>query len=144
MTLLMLEAIRMENVQIELTLTAADGAPVTEPNDCVCLRALVKNVSCVYFAFPHDLKVEMYFTASAGVFVMNLNMEPSDDILYEGVIQDVPLGRLEPGASREIDTIVCFLAHGYFEVLAEVRLVEAGQVKAGIGYLKVTLPGELR
>lgn len=135
----------MKNVHIELVLRTPDGAPVTEPNDFICLRALVKNVSCGHFAFPRDFRVETYFAASAGVFVMNLNMEPSDDILHEGVIQDVPLGRLEPGASREIDTTVCFLAHGYFEVLAEVRLVEAGQFsKAGIGYLKVALPGGIR
>ena len=76
---------------------------------------------------------------------MDLNMEPSDDILHEGVIQDVPVGYLEPGASREIDTIVCFLAHGYFEVLAEVRLVEADKTsRAGIGHLKITLPVENR
>lgn len=76
---------------------------------------------------------------------MDLNMEPSDEILHEGLIQDVSVGRLEPGASREIDTIVCFLAHGLFEVLAEVRLVEADKVsRVGIGHLKVTLPGENR
>ena len=76
---------------------------------------------------------------------MDLNMEPSDDILHEGAIQGVSVGHLEPGVSREIDTIVCFLAHGYFEILAEVRLVEADKTsRAGIGHLKVTLPGENR
>ncbi|KAF8628414.1 hypothetical protein AX15_003936 [Amanita polypyramis BW_CC] len=130
MTLSMLEAIRMEAVHVQLTLMISEGERIIhpEPNTFVCLRATVKNLS-----------------AFSDVFVLDFKLEPSEDILYEGVIQDMPIGRLDPGASKEIDTTVCFLACGYFEILAEVRLVGADKLsRAGIGHLKVTLPGENR
>ncbi|KAK2466897.1 hypothetical protein APHAL10511_001155 [Amanita phalloides] len=130
MTLSMLEAIRMETGQVQLMLVTPNGDHIAHPgrNDFVCLRAVVKNLS-----------------SSPSVFVMNLRLEPSEDILYEGVIQNVTLGRLEPGASRKVDTIICFLAYGHFEVLAEVRSVGPDKVsKAGVGHLKITLSGENR
>ena len=54
MTLSMLEAIRMEDIQIQLTLTTPDGGPVAhfEPSDFVCVRVVVKNVSCEHLHFP--------------------------------------------------------------------------------------------
>lgn len=52
---------------------------------------------------------------------MDLEANPSEYIIYEGVLTDLPVGRLESGESREITTSVCFLASGHFEISALVR-----------------------
>jgi hypothetical protein len=74
---------------------------------------------------------------------MDLGLEPSEHVLYGGVNQNIPIGRLEPGESRAVDTIVCFLALGCFEISAEVKLVgsELTQI-AGSAILKVSLTRE--
>lgn len=55
------------------------------------------------------------------VFTMDLEMEPSDHMVYEGVLSELPVGQLESGESREVDIAVCFLAFGRFGISAEVR-----------------------
>ena len=58
---------------------------------------------------------------SSLVFTINIRMEPTEHIVYWGVLTDIPLGRLESGACAEVEVPVCFLCFGRFEVKAEVR-----------------------
>ncbi|KIL69772.1 hypothetical protein M378DRAFT_190156 [Amanita muscaria Koide BX008] len=128
MTLSMLDALKLETVQVQLTLTAPsiksqDEEFCPRPYEFICLKATVKSLS-------------LY----SNIFMMNLRLEPSEHVIYDGISQKIPVGRLEPGESREIDTTVCFLAHGYYEVSAEVRLAKGDQTElAGMGFLNVNL-----
>jgi hypothetical protein len=60
-------------------------------------------------------------------------MEPSEHIIYEGVLSDLPIGRLESGESREVETPLCFLSYGRFEVLAEIRILGGLRIGSGAG-----------
>jgi trafficking protein particle complex subunit 9 len=58
---------------------------------------------------------------SAMVFVMDLDVLPHDSVVYEGVLNDIPIGRLEPREERTHAIGVCFLSRGHFELSAQVR-----------------------
>lgn len=68
---------------------------------------------------------------------MDLTMEPAEHVIFEGVLAGLSLGRLESGESREVETPLCFLAYGRFEVVADVRTFGIAQPhnKAGLGQL---------
>jgi hypothetical protein len=61
-------------------------------------------------------------------------MEPIEHIIYEGILSDVPVGRLERGESREVDITICFLSYGRFEIGAEVQGLGVSG-RAGVGQL---------
>jgi hypothetical protein len=68
-----------------------------------------------------------------------LTVEPAEHTVFEGVLTDIPLGRLDVGESREVETIVCFLSSGRFEIGADVRRLgtaEGGDRTVGVGQLK--------
>jgi hypothetical protein len=50
-----------------------------------------------------------------------LETTPLEYVLHEGVLTDLPIGRLQSGESREITTSLCFLTAGRFEISAQVR-----------------------
>lgn len=68
---------------------------------------------------------------------MDLEMEPSEHVIHEGVLSELAVGRLESGESREVETAVCFLAYGRFEISADVRAFDSpwGDTRAGLGHL---------
>jgi len=66
---------------------------------------------------------------------MDLEMEPSEYVIHEDVISDVVVGRLQSGDSREVETAICFLANGRFEISADVRVLEFRGARAGTGHL---------
>lgn len=69
---------------------------------------------------------------------MDIEMEPSEHIVSEGVLSELAVGRLESGETREIDTAICFLSKGRFEISAEVRSYDtpwSDASRAGIGQL---------
>ncbi|KAG6832127.1 hypothetical protein H0H87_002439 [Tephrocybe sp. NHM501043] len=134
MTLPMLDTLRLENAQVQLFLMAYGDSsmheqPVVEregkfyptADEFVYLRVRITNTS-----------------PSAQVFTMDMEMEPAEHVGYEGILNELALGRLESGESREIDAAICFLAMGQFEIFAEVRSFDAPRsdtTRAGIGHL---------
>ncbi|KAG6879987.1 hypothetical protein C0992_008580 [Termitomyces sp. T32_za158] len=75
---------------------------------------------------------------SSQVFVMDMEMEPLEHIVSEGVLSELAVGCLESGETRQIDTAICFLSKGRFEISAEVRSYEttwSDTSRAGIGHL---------
>ncbi|KAG6850996.1 hypothetical protein H0H93_004483 [Arthromyces matolae] len=134
MTLPMLETLRLEHAWVQMSLTAyehpsVEGRPVNEhegkfyppADEFVYLRVKITNTS-----------------PTAQVFVMDIDLEPSEHVIYEGVLHDLGVGRLERGESRQIDIAFCFLAKGRFEISAEVRSFEvprSDSCRAGIGHL---------
>jgi hypothetical protein len=53
--------------------------------------------------------------------MMDLELDPIESIVYEGILTDIALGRLEPGQVHEFSLGLCFLATGRFEISAQVR-----------------------
>ncbi|KAF8077925.1 TRAPP II complex [Lyophyllum atratum] len=140
MTLPMLETLRLENAQVQMSLVAYDDSlpthhPLAErdgkfypPADqFVYLRTKITNTS-----------------PSSQVFTMDLEMEPSEHIIYEGVLTEMAVGRLGSGESREVDTAICFLAYGHFEISAEVRSFDSprSDTRVGVGQLIAVVEGK--
>ncbi|KAG6900876.1 hypothetical protein C0993_009994 [Termitomyces sp. T159_Od127] len=134
MTLPMLETLRLENARVQLSLvtyndslvdedvlTERDGKFYPPAEEFVYLRSTITNTS-----------------SSSQVFIMDMDLEPSDHVVFEGVLSELAVGRLESGETREIDTAICFLSKGRFEISAEVRSYEipwSDTSRAGIGHL---------
>ena len=55
------------------------------------------------------------------VFVMDMDILPHESVAYEGVLNDIPIGRLEPGEKRVHTVGICFLSRGHFEISTQVR-----------------------
>ncbi|KDR81631.1 hypothetical protein GALMADRAFT_239700 [Galerina marginata CBS 339.88] len=111
MSLPMLEVFRLDIAQVSLSLYSSDGAMdegtsrhYPKINEFVQLRATIVNL------MPSSL-----------VFTLDLETNPSEHVIYEGVLTDIPVGRLESGESKEITTAICFLTSGHFEISALVR-----------------------
>lgn len=65
-------------------------------------------------------------------------MTPSEHLIYEGVLSHIPVGNLQPGQSLELETPLCFLSLGRFELRAEVRHADTVK-RAGAGLLKAAV-----
>lgn len=74
---------------------------------------------------------------------MNVAMEPSEHVVHEGFLADIAVGDLKSGESREVETALCFLTYGRFEVSAEVRAFQPSQLesRAGVGQLIAIVRG---
>lgn len=48
-------------------------------------------------------------------------MDPLEHVLYEGVLRDIPVGRLEEGETSDVSIPICFLSRGRFVLSATVR-----------------------
>ena len=72
------------------------------------------------------------------MLIVDLDMTPSEHVLFEGVLSNIPLGRLEPGASRFLETAVGFLSHGRFNIRAEVRILGAPRGRQEAGMSEIT------
>ncbi|KAJ7176123.1 hypothetical protein C8R43DRAFT_942926 [Mycena crocata] len=76
----------------------------------------------------------MYPQVRSLVFTVDFDLQSSKHIIMEGLLRDVPIGRLESGESREIETGLCFLAYGRYEISAEAKVVGSVENK-GLGRL---------
>jgi hypothetical protein len=115
MTLPMLEVFRLEIAHVSLSLDSSGNLTEKDVaragsrhhpkvNEFVQLRATITNL-----------------TPSPLVFTMDLEASPSEYLIYEGVLTDLPVGRLESGESKEITTSICFLTSGHFEISGLIR-----------------------
>jgi trafficking protein particle complex subunit 9 len=64
-------------------------------------------------------------------------VEPVEHVVHEGVLTDLAIGRLAAGESREVETALCFIAYGYFEIFAQARAFDTSRsdARAGLGRL---------
>jgi hypothetical protein len=146
----MLDNLRMESARITMSLIphetspencvdALDGKFYPLANEFIYLSTKITNLSrrsSVIYSHINSLN-DPYDLAFPLVFLMDLEMEPSDHAIHEGVLSDVGVGRLQSGESREVQTAICFLTSGRFELSADVRILEpSGNVaRAGTGHL---------
>ncbi|KAJ7343441.1 TRAPP II complex [Mycena albidolilacea] len=135
MTLPMLETLRTETASIAMSLHRRESSgniPVTltggkyhpPSSEFVYLRTKVTNLSLTSL-----------------VFTVDFDCQSSPHVIFEGLLRDVPIGRLESGESREVETGLCFLAYGRFEILAEAKIVGATESK-GTGRLTAMVRAE--
>ncbi|KAK0197056.1 TRAPP II complex [Armillaria mellea] len=109
MTLSMLNTLRTETARIDMSLLTFEELEVphrngkyhTQANEFVHLRIKIKN----QYASPLTLSLDLI-------------MEPSEHVIYEGVLNDIPVGELKSGASFNITVPLCFLAYGRFTIWA--------------------------
>ncbi|KAJ7709879.1 TRAPP II complex [Mycena rosella] len=135
MTLPMLETLRTETASIHMSLHRDEGSektPVTvnggrsypPPSEFVYLRTKVTNLSLTSL-----------------VFTVDFDFQSSQHVIFEGLLRDVPIGRLESGESREVETGLCFLAYGRYEISAEAKVVGFAESK-GTGRLTAMVRAE--
>ncbi|KAI0670282.1 TRAPP II complex [Trametes maxima] len=131
MTMPMLEALRVETARVRMVLVSYDDegnelpVPVDPPgskylpppSEFVYLKTSITNLS------PSEL-----------ILTLNLGLEPSDHVVYQGELVDIPVGRLGKGDSYEVETPVAFVACGRFDFTAEVRTVGRSRESGLVGY----------
>lgn len=118
LTLPMLKALRTDVVQIDLTLIVdnPDGSPqeldysrgkyIASPNEMLYLRVEVANSSLSPLAMTLDL-----------IF------DPAEQVLSEGVLSSIAIGKVKPDETKAVEVPLCFLCTGRFEIGAEVRIM---------------------
>ncbi len=78
------------------------------------------------------------------VLTADTAVDPADYVIQEGVLSDMPIGRLKAGEERKLEVPLCFVACGRFRVQVEVRAMD-GAVrgpKVGFAMLKAVVSEE--
>ena len=130
----MLNILRVERARLQLSLwrmktptdelePVSQSAGVYQPeiDELVYLRARVTNLSGQFFRHVDVTHHLIAIAAEPQVFVVNMNLDPFQHILAEGVLSDIPVGRLGSGQTYEFDTPVTFVSCGRFEVSGVIR-----------------------
>jgi hypothetical protein len=76
---------------------------------------------------------------------MSLTIGPNEHVLYDGVLSDIPVGKLESGEEREVEFGVCFVSEGRFDVRAEAWVVDGAadeDSKVGGGEVRMFVRSE--
>ena len=75
------------------------------------------------------------------VLTADTAVDPADHVIQEGVLSDVPIGRVGTGEVHEFETPLCFVACGRFRVQVDARAVDSTmrQAKVGFATLKVVV-----
>ncbi|KAI0322235.1 TRAPP II complex [Amylostereum chailletii] len=134
----MLDTLRIETTRIQLSLFRRSGEDreswvdipkrhsnfFPRPYEFVYLRVQVKNMS-----------------QRSLVLTVDVSAEPSDHVIHEGILSEVPVGRIDAGGSRNVEIPLCFVACGEFQLAIDVRLMGArpDDGKVGSGLLKVVV-----
>ncbi|KAJ7063346.1 TRAPP II complex [Mycena amicta] len=127
MTLPMLETLRTETASIYMSLHRQEAGK----------KPVTLNVGKYYPPFSEFLYLRTKVTnlsLTSLVFTVDFDLQSSQDIIFEGLVREVPVGRLDSGESCEIETGLCFLAYGRYEISAEAKTVGSSESK-GTGRL---------
>ncbi|TDL27497.1 hypothetical protein BD410DRAFT_762504 [Rickenella mellea] len=130
LTLPMLKALRTETVRIEIALSSQSESEDTEkqlddivnarhtvkPNDFVFLRSRLSNLS-----------------ASSIAMTLSLGLTPSEHVIYNGDISNIPVGRLDGGSSKDIVTVLCFTAEGRYDITSQAWMSDGTLDRTWVG-----------
>lgn len=130
MTMRMLDNFKIPSVRVRIDIVSSSTAASRRShqrqscpaNDFVMLHVTVKNMSRMPL-----------------VLAVSLALSPADYVLSDGVLSDIPLGRIDCGEEGSIDTGLCFVASGLYTIVAEARCIPS----TGFGFERVGM-GELR
>jgi len=96
------------------------------PNEFLFLRMRIRNVS----------PTRLIFTAS-------MFFEPEKYVIYQGVLQGIPLGEVESGETEEMEMAICFVSCGRFELRGQVEILNGARGElAGSGHITVLVEDE--
>jgi|SRR6267154_3989064 len=59
------------------------------------------------------------------VMALDLIVDPAEQVLSEGVLSDIGVGKLESDETKAVEVPFYFLCTGHFEIAAEVRILGA-------------------
>ena len=77
------------------------------------------------------------------IFTANTFFEPEKHVIYQGVLQGIPLGEVQSGETRELEVAICFVSCGRFELGAQVEILGAPRGElAGSGHVTVLVEDE--
>ncbi|KAF4614895.1 hypothetical protein D9613_003081 [Agrocybe pediades] len=112
MTQPMVDVFRLEVAHVTLSLdpNSKPGHALTGPRPHFKVNEFVELKATVVNLMPSPL-----------VFTLDFEINPVEYVIFEGVLTDLPVGRLENGESKEVTTSLCFLTSGQFEISAQVR-----------------------
>ena len=68
--------------------------------------------------------------------MLHLLATPRDHLHYEGYLNGIPVGKLQPQEEGKVEIPLCFMAEGRFEFGAEVRAL-GDDTRAGEAELRV-------
>ncbi|KAH9180692.1 TRAPP II complex [Lactarius sanguifluus] len=138
MTLPMLATLRTESIRIHLELYRR-GSETSEEQ----ISVMHKNGT--YHPAPYQFVYLRVHIANLSfqplVLTADITVDPTDHVIQEGVLSDVPIGRLEKGEERELEAPLCFVACGRFRVQVEARAVDGvgREARVGSATLKVVV-----
>lgn len=154
MTLPMLEALRTETVRLHLSMHAESGSDLEAHAPCryrlapetfYLVKVVATNLSRESSTGSHPAKdiilTNLRIVDHPLTLTLDVNAEPADHIIYEGVLSNVPLGHLNGGESAHTEFSVSFAARGLFELAANAGIwgsIGEGS-KVGHGVLKVDI-----
>lgn len=146
MTQPMLNALRLELARLHLSLwrydptteereeiTYAAGAFRPPLNELVYLRTKITNLDCEIDYSKGARDADISLIASEHAFIVNLTLDPVDHILFEGVTDDIPIGRLGGGKSYEFETPLTFVSCGRFEIAGSIVVPGHSELRDRLG-----------
>lgn len=82
-------------------------------------------------------------TATDLTFTASVFFEPEKHVIYQGVLQGIPLGEVRGGETRELGVAICFVSCGRFELRAQVEILNAPRGElAGSGHVTVLVEND--
>lgn len=77
------------------------------------------------------------------IFTASTFFEPEKHVIYQGVLQGIPLGEVQSGETRQLEMAICFVSGGRFELRAQVEILNAPRGElAGSGHITVLVEDE--
>lgn len=70
---------------------------------------------------------------------LSITIEPSDFVVFDGVLRNIPFGRISAGKSLDFQIPIMFVAQGQFKFSSQIYAIEVGKEarREGAGSLTV-------
>jgi len=137
----MLHALRMDPIHVQMELSRrGDGEDGVSKN-------IVNRRGSKYWAPPNEflvlrMRIRNISPASL-VFTADMFFEPEKYVIYQGILQGIPLGEVQSGETKELEVAICFVSCGRFELRSQVEILNAPRGElAGSGRVTVLVEDE--
>ncbi|KAI0797912.1 TRAPP II complex [Abortiporus biennis] len=128
----MLDVLRTEAVRVYVSLVKYDE------DDLDATPELLENIGGKWYppphAFVHFRTRVTNLSSSQLVLTANMAIEPAQHVVYEGVLSEIPVGRLESGQSAEFELPLTFVASGRFHLESHIRILGSSRERADAGW----------
>ncbi|THU80824.1 hypothetical protein K435DRAFT_972612 [Dendrothele bispora CBS 962.96] len=131
MTLTMLDTLRTESAMLSLSLVRynSERAPMPVPHRAGKYYAPATEMIYLLVKVTNLSRTSLIYTVDIGI-------DPVEHVIFDGVLNDIAIGRLESNESKEMEMALCFLSYGRFEIVASARCIGSSNMQGqGIGRL---------